>query len=84
MSQFFQWCRSLVPIATPVAVLMWIGFAATSIIKLANGSFAWISTAEEVAYIACAFAIIPLVAGLLCAILVDVCLRLVSRIGSLR
>ena len=84
MRQFLQWCGSLLPMAAQIAIVMWIGFVAMSVIGLAKGSFGSMRSAADVAYIVCVFASLPVIAGLLCAVLVDAWLRICAQLGWFR
>lgn len=80
MKPLFTWLRSLVPVAIPVAVTLWIGFAVMLVVAWLLGTFVPIRSASDLAYRGLVVILLPPIGGVLCGICTDVC----DRAGSWR
>lgn len=81
MREFLRWGRSLVPVITVAALILWPALALSTAVRLMQGRLAWIDSAAEIAYFAGLLLVCPLLVGLACAILIDGWQRLCSWLG---
>ena len=69
MRGLISWLRSLVPTAFAVAKVAWIILVIVGLVRWLNGSFAEFDSLKDFAFRASVAVLLPIVAGILCAMI---------------
>lgn len=72
MSLLAAWVRSLIPTSVGIAAVMWTLLALVGLIRWGQGTFVSVDSLGDAAYRLAAFVLLPLIAGILCALCADV------------
>lgn len=76
MRLFLNWCRSLWAAAAPITTVMWIGIIVILFVRWAQGSIVPFHSRADIVYRVSAFILVPVVSGLLYALIAEVLARM--------